>query len=243
MKKLIVAALMVFPLLSFAQNSTGEVVGTVVLKKDKSPAVGAKVYTKINDAMYGARTELDGRFRISAIPPGKHLFFIVYEGDTLPNQMITVPMDDIATFGTIVFDNNVQVLTEAWVKPKEFESLTYGVKPEIKMTTEQIKQSPQKFDQKAMIASMSSDIRLTDDGELVFRGARKGDMIYVMDGIKMNIVSNVPSASIGSMMAYTGGIPAKYGDTTGGVVVMESLSYFDLYRAWYARQLKEGTAE
>jgi len=38
------------------------------------------------------------------------------------------------------------------------------------------------------------------------------------------------------MEAYTGGIPAKYGDTTGGVVILETLSYFDLYNAWLAGQ-------
>jgi hypothetical protein len=104
------------------------------------------------------------------------------------------------------------------------------------MSSEEIKRSPLKFNQTAMIAAMSSDIKVADDGQLVFRGARKGDMIYMMDGVKMNAVSKVPSCSIGEMMVYTGGIPAKYGDTTGGVVVMETKSYFDLYREWKSSQ-------
>jgi hypothetical protein len=32
------------------------------------------------------------------------------------------------------------------------------------------------------------------------------------------------------MVIYTGGIPAKYGDTMGGVVVLETKGYFDLLR-------------
>jgi len=179
------------PLCSFAQGSTGEVVGTVILKKSNEPALFAKIYTEINGTIYGAVTDLDGRFRISGIPPGKSLFQLVYESDTLKNLMIDVPMDDVASFGKIVFEQNLKVEKDVYVKPKEFESLrVYGVKPEIKITREQIKQSPVKFNQKALIASMSSDIKLTDDGELVFRGARKGDMIYMMDGVKMNVVSN-----------------------------------------------------
>lgn len=35
-----------------------------------------------------------------------------------------------------------------------------------------------------MIASSKGGVQLTDDGELVFRGSRKGDMIYMLDGIK-----------------------------------------------------------
>jgi hypothetical protein len=38
---------------------------------------------------------------------------------------------------------------------------------------------------------------------------------------------NIPGRAIGSIIAYSGGIPAKYGDFTGGVVVIETKSYFD----------------
>ena len=84
---------------------------------------------------------------------------------------------------------------------------------------------------------MSSEVKVTADGDLVFRGARKGDMIYMMDGIKSNSISNVPSAAIGRIKVYTGGLPAKYGDTLGGAIVMETLSYFDLYRQYETAQL------
>lgn len=236
MKKLILTSLMILPLIGLSQSSTGEVMGTVILKKDKSSVYGARVQTESNGIFYRGLTDPDGKFRISAIPPGKYVFSIIYDGDTLPNIASIVTMDGIDNMGTIEFSKLVQTFGAVKVTPRQFPKLTYGVNPEIKMDYEQIKKSPQKFDQKAMIASMSSDIRLADDGSLIFRGARKGDMIYIMDGVKMKDVANVPSASIGGMMAYTGGIPAKYGDTTGGVVVMESLSYFDLYRSWKIAQ-------
>lgn len=227
---------MILPFIGLSQSSTGEVMGTVVLKKDKTPIYSARVQTESNGIFYRALTDPDGKFRISAIPPGKYMFSIIFDGDTLKDIPSIVTMDGIDNMGILEFSKMVQILGETKITPRIFPKLTYGVNPEIKMDYEQIKKSPQKFDQKAMIASMSSDIRLTDDGSLVFRGARKGDMIYIMDGVKMNDVANVPSASIGGMMAYTGGIPAKYGDTTGGVVVMESLSYFDLYRSWKIAQ-------
>jgi len=101
-----------------------------------------------------------------------------------------------------------------------------------------LKEAPVKFDIKKLVTSMSSDVRQSEDGELVFRGARKGDMIYLIDGVKTRDAGSVPSVSIGRMQLYTGGLPAKYGDTLGGVVVIESKSYFDLYRSWKATQLK-----
>lgn len=237
MKKLI-ALFLISPALTFAQATLGDAVGTVVFKREQSAVYNARVETSSNGTFYRARTDEDGRFRISAIPSGKYIFSVIYEGDTLTDLVGNVPIDGILNFGKIEFIPKLLLKTMK-ATPHIMPKLTYGVQPEITMDLEQIKRSPQKFNQKEMIASMSSDIKLMDDGSLVFRGARKGDMIYIMDGVKMTEITNVPSASIGGMMVFTGGIPAKYGDTTGGVVVMETLSYFDLYRNWYAAQLKK----
>ena len=79
-------------------------------------------------------------------------------------------------------------------------------------------------------------VKKDEDGGLMFRGARKGDMIYVLDGIKSNEVFNVPSCAIGRVTVFTGGLPAKYGDTLGGAVILETKSYFDLYREWEINQ-------
>lgn len=238
MKKLILIGVLSISTLSFGQGAFGEVVGKVILKKDKSIVYNAKVQTESNGTFYRTKTDVDGRFRISAIPSGNYNFMVIHEGDTLNNISVNIPIDGIANIGTVEFVPKTLNLTVVKATPHVMPKLSYGVAPEIKMDREQIKHSPQKFDQKSMIASMSSDIKLTDDGSLVFRGSRKGDMIYMMDGVKLNEISNIPSAAIGGMMVYTGGIPAKYGDTTGGVVVMESLGYFDLYRNWISMQLK-----
>jgi hypothetical protein len=34
---------------------------------------------------------------------------------------------------------------------------------------------------------------------------------------------------------YSGGLPAKYGDTMGGVIVVETKSFFDMYYESLAR--------
>lgn len=239
MKKLMIAGLFSLPFLVAGQGALGEVVGTVFSKKTNEPVIDARVQTESNGTLYRAKTDLDGRFRISAIPSGKYYFSVIYKGDTLSNLLADIAPDGIANLGDIKFESAVLELKPmSAVADDGRMHLAYGVTPEVKMDREQISRSPQKFNQKEMIASMTSDVRLTEDGELVFRGARKGDMIYMMDGIKMTSVANVPSASIGTMMVYTGGLPAKYGDTVGGVVVMESLSYFDLYRAWEAEQIR-----
>lgn len=237
MKKLMLAMLLAIPGITSAQNATGELIGKVI-NEDSMALSNTLVYTESNGMIYKDLTDLNGKFRISAIPAGKYQFNIVSEGDTMRGIKVEILMDGIENLNTIRFERTGKLLDVFTIKynKEEFKSLKYGVMSEIRISSEQIKINPLKFNQKAMIAAMSSEIKMTDDGELVFRGARKGDMIYMMDGVKMNDISNVPSASIGGMMVYTGGIPAKYGDTTGGVVVMETKSYFDLYRAWRSNQ-------
>jgi hypothetical protein len=61
-------------------------------------------------------------------------------------------------------------------------------------------------------------------------------MIYIVDGVKCSDVFNVPSVAISKMMVFTGGLPAKYGDTMGGAIVVETKGYFELYRSWLAAQ-------
>jgi hypothetical protein len=240
MKKLFYLFLTIIPGFGICQGAMGEVIGTVLNAKDQTALFNARIMTESNGTIYQARTDYDGRFRISAIPAGTYYFQVIFEGDTLKNVLAKVPIEGYENLGKVMFRKTIETDVMIVTYDADRIRLTYGVSSEIKMSAADIAESAVRFDQKALISSMSSDIKVSDDGQLVFRGARKGDMIYLIDGVKMNDVATVPSASIGGMMVYTGGLPAKYGDTNGGVVVMETKSYFDLYRAWYGEQLKKG---
>jgi len=237
MKKLILIALLFISGQSIGQNALGEVIGEVVTPETHFPVVGAVVYIEDNGRMYRTKTDVDGRFRISAIPSGAYLMSVREFEDTMKNILVEVPIDGFFNAGTIEFNSSVLSLAGGRVIARNQVKLIDGNLPVATLTAKEIDKSPAKFDLKGLITSMSSDVRQTEDGELVFRGARKGDMIYLIDGVKTRSAGSVPGASIGKMMLYTGGLPAKYGDTLGGVVVMESKSYFDLYRRWQASQL------
>lgn len=226
---------------AWGQGALGEVVGEVVDLKSGEIVYGAEVFIDDNGTRYRSRTDVDGRFRISAVPAGTHFLSIRYASDTMPNIRVEVPMDGIANTGIIEFTSNI--LTIATMNAKADDGrmkLVYGSLPTKEITSEDIVNSSAKNDIKGLLTSISTDVRMTNDGELVFRGARKGDMLYLMDGVKTSEVGTVPSSSIARMKVFSGGLPAKYGDTLGGVVVMESKSYFDLYRKWEAEQIRDG---
>ena len=239
MKSKITLLFLVLSNLSFGQGAPGEIVGTIIDKESNDTLIGAQVFVIDQDRKYQSMTGLDGRFRITAIPAGEYTLNIKYVQDTMTNIVVKVPMDGIYNTGTIRF-TGVKMLQGITVVANDGRmKLEYGSLPIKELTTEEIEKSPAKFSVASLATTMSSEVKMSEDGELMFRGARKGDMIYMLDGIKSNDVNNVPSCAIGRMMVYTGGLPAKYGDTLGGAVVEETLSYFDLYRQWEREELKK----
>lgn len=65
-----------------------------------------------------------------------------------------------------------------------------------------------------------------DAGEPIFvRGARAGSTIYYVDGMRMSDTRGVPISAVDQLSVLTGAIPAKYGDSTGGVIILTTKSY------------------
>jgi hypothetical protein len=241
MKKLSWIALLLFSSTSFAQNGLGDVVGTVVNGKTKETIYAANVFILDQDRRYITRTDEDGRFRLSAVPAGKYQLLISHQGDTMKSQIVDIPMDGFARTGIIEYYSKIQDLPTIVVGAGDKGlKLVNGFLPIKTLSSEEIEQSAIRFDIKALVSSLTTDVKVADDGSLVFRGARKGDMIYMVDGMKILGDLSIPSASISRMMVYSGGLPANYGDTMGGVVVMETKSYFELLRDFESAHLRKG---
>ena len=217
---------------SFAQSNYGDITGT--LQDGRSEAIwGATAMTYYGETIYRAQTDLDGRFRITGIPAGSYTVSFIYQGDTIyaPRTAEVAP-DGYGDVGIVKFEK----ITELEITVIQAKLvLDKGEAPVTKMTAKEIKFSVSKNSIVGMVTGMSSEVRQADDGSLVFRGARKGDLIYYVDGVKLTQVYNLPSSSLGYVMVYSGAIPAKYGDTNGGVIVVETRSYFDLLREYNSR--------
>lgn len=239
MRTLIIVLALLTGSAAFGQTAFGDIVGTLYNNTAKEPVFDAVVVTSYGEAVYKTVTDPDGRFRLSAIPAGKYqVHFIVPTDESYDTiyapQVVEVAPDGIGDLGTVSFSMTTLDSYEFVYQEKIMDLIKKD--PAVKITGEDWRASPGKFDTKAMIAGSTSEVRQTEDGSLVFRGARKGDMVFYLDGVKMNDTPRVPSAAVGYMMVYSGAIPAKYGDTNGGVVVMETLSYTDLFREWQRKK-------
>jgi hypothetical protein len=229
MKKVMLSVLLSFGLMATAQENYGEIVGKVYEPGGEFPAIGARVWVNTGTAVLGAVADVNGRYRISTVPAGTYTINFSYLGDSTSISNQTVNPDGYANIDDVTFGDkmmNTIVIEHDRIK------IEAGNEHMITLGPKDLKHNVNIQSPVDLISNMSSDIKKSDDGELYFRGARKGEMTYLLDGVKTRDISKVPGVAIGGVSVYTGGIPAKYGDTTGGVVVMETKSYFDLWRQW-----------
>lgn len=219
-----------------AQVTLGSIKGRVLDgDEDNKPIYQARVWVETDGGdLRITKTDFEGRFIIEALKPGVYNLYakavgkdtVMYKEVEVKPEFITTLDDISATYGML---GPVEIVYTPPLIKKEINRLD--------INTKDIEHSPNIRNPKALIASFSSEITIPEGtNEVIIRGSRPGDVIYYVDGVKSDNLNGVPGAAIGSMNAYTGGVPAKYGDTMGGVISLESKSYFDLYYAWKAKQ-------
>ena len=117
----------------------------------------------------------------------------------------------------------VEVISDKWEKPiidSRFSDLTT-------ISIEQIENSAVgKSDIVSLMISVTPGIQPTEDGKDIYmRGSRQGSTGYYVDGNRTMGVPEVPGQGIASMEVLTGGVPAEYGDCTGGLVIITTKEY------------------
>ncbi|RFC55915.1 carboxypeptidase-like regulatory domain-containing protein [Brumimicrobium aurantiacum] len=225
---------------AFAQGAVGDIQGQLFENPETDkPAMFAKVWVERGATKFGAVTDEEGRFKIAAIPTGMYVLNVNYEFDSLSQTVYAkVVADGIENVGRINVYEEVKEI-EGYTKIGYTDPLISFDFGQERISTLDIAQSAVKNDVKALIMSRNSDIKIDSEGKMMIRGARGNDLIHYIDGVKMNTVQSVPSSAIGAITVYSSAIPAKYGDTTGGVIIMETKSYYDLWRAAKIRRSQE----
>jgi hypothetical protein len=219
-------------------QGTGAIRGRVLDAQSKEPLAFANVYVKYGSDLIGATTDIDGRFLIKPLNPSSYnvtISFVGYPKTTI--EGVRVSSNKIEFMGEIEIQKGIE--------GKEFVFTEYTTKlidPEdpmaIPLRWKDIEKNPQIRNIEGLIASVGSGVYQKDEGQpLHFRGARSDANHYFVDGIKVKGPGfGIPSTAIGEMTVYTGGVPAQYGDITGGVVIVETKSYFDLYNQYKSTQ-------
>lgn len=232
MKNLILITAILMSSLAISQVGLGSVSGKVFNRDSTDVVPMAIVRMEVAGDIMMVKADFNGKYVFNGVKPGK--YNISYESQLSGTTRISgvdVKPDQITKLDAYLTSGIIGEVIELVYHPPKID-----INNITSISSDELKNNINLQNPKQMIVSKSSEISMNQDNQLIIRGSRPGDVIYYVDGVKQNDMQSIPGIAIAGMTVYTGGVPAKYGDTTGGVVILETKGYFDLYYAWVASQ-------
>jgi outer membrane receptor protein involved in Fe transport len=201
----------------FAQ--TGSIKGKVIDKTTKEPLPFANVIAEINGQLAGgAQTDFDGNFTIKPLQPGKYDLKATFVGYTTASVTGVIVSADKITFQDVSLTKGAVDITAVDITTYKNPIIDKGnPSTQTTITQEEIQVAPTR-DVKS-VASTTAGVYQRDEGDDVnVRGSRSDATDYYVDGIKVRGSTNLPQSGIEQVTVVTGGVPAQYGDATGGII-------------------------
>ncbi len=204
---------------AFSQSTSMK--GTVVDKVTGDPIPFAAVVVlsgPVDGTQLGATAaDIDGNYTIKPLPPGKWTVMCRVVGyQPLQIEGVLLKADKIEFVNLEMVTRTEQI--------EEVQVVAYKVPLIDKdntqtgetVTAEDIEKMPGRSVM-SVAASVAGVGSRDGNGVGSIRGARGGNVIFI-DGIRVRGGTNIPKAAQDQVQVITGGMGAKYGDVTGGIV-------------------------
>ena len=211
----LIATLVLTSSLAIAQSGTLKGVITDAMSGESIPFANI-VIEKNGNQSGGTTTDFDGNYTIKPVEPGTYTIKATYVGyGTIEVTGVIVSANKI-TFQNVKLQQGVaigEVKVIAYKKPLlDQDNLSGETK-----TAEEIVALPTR--NISSVAASTAGIYQRDEGDGVnVRGSRSDATEYYVDGIKVRGSMGVPTSGIEQITVITGGVPAQYGDATGGII-------------------------
>lgn len=207
--------------LLFAQ---GEVLGTVVDSTTGETVPYANVLLMVDSqVLYQTTTNIDGNYLIKMVQPGTYDLKASFVGlAPVTFQNVTITNGAVLTKDFYMGSNMLGPVVVEWYS----DLVAPGTTGEVSIiTTTEIENSADINPKNTLVAMTPAAYQSDANEPIRFKGAREGGTLYMMDGMRIIGEPYILQNTIGSIQVYTGGVPAKYGDFTGGVIIIETKSY------------------
>ncbi len=166
----------------------------------------------------GVTTNFDGEFKISNIDGGTYdleVSFVGFQSYKLEGLLVKgnqiVPLDDIKMSDNTTLEE-VKVVSYKIPLIDKDGGASGGT-----VSREDIAKMPGRS--ATSIAATVGGVQSDGNGNITsVRGSRSDATYYYIDGIKVRGSSALPKAAIEEVSVMTGGLPANYGDATGGII-------------------------
>jgi len=217
MVKRILTLIMIFAVaLSYGQTRPGSIKGTVKDKRTGEVIPFATVIVKDKDVVIATgTTDFDGKYNINPVNAGVYNLtcnFIGYADFNLNGVTVYSGKPKVVNFNMTVESTMIQEVT---VTAQE-ELIETGKTSEI-VSSEEIKNLPYR-NLSQIVGTTAGVFQQDGSGSFNVRGSRSSTNVIFIDGVKVRGDVNLPRDAILQTEVITGGVPAQYGDVTGGVI-------------------------
>lgn len=198
-----------------AMAQLGKVSGTLTDQGSPMPYTTIKLMdgtTILGQTM----SDLNGKYSFAKIEPGEYQIVVNSGEISRPYGLVISPgeteyKDLVLTVetGTNVIQDSKEIFT---TDPIQFISLT----------RKEISMMPTTRNTADLIGSLPGLTQSDHGNPLNLRGGRSGGTVTFIDGQKVFGSMQMPQAAINQVTLISGGIPAEYGDVTGGIILINS---------------------
>lgn len=220
---LLVVSFLTSVTLGYAQVGLGAVKGSVIDADSKQPIPFCKVLIIQNGSVKGgANTDFDGKFQINSVSAGE--YDVEVRNETEGYQPTALTGVIISSEKITFLDNMTIAKAKSVQEVEEVKVVAYRVPLIDKdggasgatVTREDIARLPVRSAEG--VAATVGGVNSQEGGGVSVRGSREDGTFYYIDGIKVRGSSNLPKSAIEEVSVITGGLPANYGDVTGGII-------------------------
>ena len=200
----------------FAQS--GSLSGKVLDKDTKEPVPFVNIIIELGGTQAGgASSDFDGRYTIKPITPGKYDLKATFVGYKPVMIVGVVIKSDQISFQDILMESTM-------INIETFEVIDYKVPLIDKdktsvgatVTSEEIAKMPNRSAN--AIATTVGGVFSADGERGSVRGQRSDGTVMYIDGIRVRGSTNLPESAIEQVSVILSGVPAQYGDATGGII-------------------------